>query len=297
MKGSASREANRPSDLGIGCGPAPRRATVAVRPLESLARWQASGRRNPGGREHRRVGFEYRTRHADAADLRIDHMPIWTPDGKRVTFGSNRAGAMDIYWTLADGSEPEIALLTAPLAQWPTSWSPDGRRLAYTEEDPTTGFDIWVLTLQGERRPFLRTPFDERTASFSPDGSWLAYVSNESSRDEIYVRPYSGTGQKFQISTEGGTEPVWARSGLELFYRNGDRMMSVAVSANPTFRAEKPKLLFEGGYERAGPLTSYDVAADGQRFAMIRSEAQLAPSPITVVLNWFEELKAKVPVR
>jgi hypothetical protein len=228
------------------------------------------------------------------SDAAIDLRPTWTPSGERVTFGSNRAGPMDLYWTKADGSEPEKALLTAPLAQQPTSWSPDGRHLAYTEEDPRTGFDLWVLTLDGQRIPFLRTPFDERGATFSRDGRWLAYTSNESARDEIYVRPFPGPGQKWQISTEGGSEPVWARNGVELFYRSGDRMTAVAVSTTPTFQAQKPRVLFEGEYARPDPLTSYDVAPDG-RFAMVRGEARSAPSPVHVVLNWFEELELRAP--
>jgi eukaryotic-like serine/threonine-protein kinase len=229
------------------------------------------------------------------SDAAIDLRPTWTPDGERVTFGSNQAGPMDLYWTKADGSEPEKALLAAPLAQQPTSWSPDGRHLAYSEEDPNTGFDLWVLTLGGPRTPFLRTAFDERGASFSRDGRWLAYTSNESARDEIYVRPFPGPGPKWQISTGGGSEPVWARNGEELFYRSGDKMMAVAVSTTPPFQVQKPRVLFEGEYARPDPMTSYDVTPDG-RFVMVRGETQSsAPSPLHVVLNWFEELKARVP--
>jgi len=228
------------------------------------------------------------------SDAAIDLRPTWTPDGERVTFGSNRAGPMDLYWTRADGSEPEKVLLTAPLAQQPTSWSPDGRHLAYTEEDPRTGFDLWVLTLGGPRTPFLRTAFDERGATFSRDGRWLAYTSNESARDEIYVRPFPGPGPKWQISTGGGSEPVWARSGEELFYRSGDKMMAVGVSTTPPFQVQKPRVLFEGEYARPDPMTSYGVAPDG-RFVMVRGETQSASSPLHVVLNWFEELKLRVP--
>jgi serine/threonine-protein kinase len=151
-----------------------------------------------------------------------------------------------------------------------------------------------VLALDGRRTAFLRTPFDERGATFSRDGRWLAYTSNESGRDEIYVRPFPGPGPKWQISTGGGSEPVWARSGGELFYRSVDKMMAVAISTTPTFQPEKPMVLFEGEYERPDALTSYDVAPDG-RFAMVRGETQSALSPLHVVLNWFEELKRRVP--
>jgi len=163
-----------------------------------------------------------------------------------------------------------------------------------SEETESAGFDLWVLTLDGRRIPFLRTPFDERGATFSRDGRWLAYTSNESARDEIYVRPFPGPGQKWQISTGGGSEPVWARDGRELFYRSGDQMMAVAVSTTPTFLSQKPRVLFEGEYARPDPLTSYDVAPDGH-FVMVRGETQSALSPLHVVLNWFEELKRRVP--
>jgi len=179
------------------------------------------------------------------------------------------------------------------------SWSPDGQLLAFVEIDPTTGYDIWVLRM-GDRKPqpFLRTPFDESAPQFSPDGHWLAYISNESGPWEVYVQPYPGPGGKWQISTEGGTEPVWNRNGRELFYRSGDKMMAVDVDTQPSFAAGKPRVLFEGRYEPT-PATfpNYDVSPDGQRFLMLKpSEAgEAAPTQINVVLNWFEELKRRVP--
>ena len=191
-------------------------------------------------------------------------------------------------------------LTTSEYTQAPNSWSPDGQQLAYIEINPTTGIDIWVLRM-GDRkpRPFLRTPFSESAPQFSPDGRWLTYVSDESGRSEIYVQPYPGPGGKWQISTEGGTEPVWNRNGRELFYRSGDKMMAVEVTGQPGFAAGKPRLLFEGKYLPT-PLTfpNYDVSPDGQRFLMLKpiEQSQAAPTQINVVLNWFEELKQKVPV-
>ena len=133
---------------------------------------------------------------------------------------------------------------------------------------------------------------------FSPDGHWLAYISNESGRHEVYVQPYPGPGGKLQISAEGGTEPVWNRNGRELFYRSGDRMMAVDIATQSGFVAGKPRMLFEGHYERT-PATSpnYDVSSDGQRFLMLKTDAQevAAPTQINIVLNWFEELKRRVP--
>jgi len=224
--------------------------------------------------------------------------PIWTPDGKRLTFISTRAGLRNLFWKPADGSGTAEQLTTSEYPQYAASWSPDGRVLAFTEIRPT-GFDIWVLPLEGERkpRPFLQTPARETVAIFSPDGRWLAYVSDESGRNEIYVQPYPGPGEKWLISTDGGNSPVWNPNGQELFYRNGDQMMAVEITTEPTFSAGIPRLLFEGRYfweetDRA----VYDVTPDGQRFVMIQEgEQDSAPPQINVVLNWFEELKQRVP--
>jgi hypothetical protein len=224
--------------------------------------------------------------------------PIWTPDGKRVTF--TFGGAFNPYWMPADGSGAPERLTTSENAQWPGSWSPDGHVLAFTELDPTTGWDIWVMKLEAERkpRPFLQTLSNEYGPMFSPDGRWLAYGSDESGRQEIYVRPFPGPGGKSQISTEGGTEPVWARNGQELFYRNGDKMMAAAVETKPVFAAAKPKLLFEGHYETAVFVfePNYDAASDGKRFLMVKaSEQESALTQLNVVLNWSDELRRLVP--
>ena len=148
-------------------------------------------------------------------------------------------------------------------------------------------------------QPFIRTPFNESAPQFSHDGRLVAYYSDESGRSEIYVQPYPGPGGKWQISTDGGTEPVWNPNGRELFYRSGDKMMAVDISTQPSFAAGKPHMLFEGSYAPT-PLTfpNYDVSADGQRFLMLKpaGQAQAAATHINVVLNWFEELKRLVPV-
>ncbi len=158
-----------------------------------------------------------------------------------------------------------------------------------------------MVLLEDESEPemLLQTPFDEDTGMLSPDDRWLAYVSNESGREEIYVRPFPDPGGKLQISTEGGTEPMWSRDGRELFYRIGDKMMAVAIATEPRLAPGSPTLLFEGRYrsgsEGGNPATGYDVAPDG-RFVMIRAEEGAGGTQqINVVLNWFEELKRLVP--
>ena len=226
--------------------------------------------------------------------------PIWTPDGRRLAFMSTKEGVGNIFWQLADGSGGLERLNTSEYVQAPTSWSADGQLLAFIEVNPTTGYDIWILRMSDrEAQPFLRTPFNESAPQFSPDGHWLAYVSDESGRYEVYVQPYPGPGGKWQISTEGGTEPVWNRNGRELFYRSGDKMMAVDIATQPSFVAGKPTMLFEGPYLPApGTSPNYGVSPDGQRFLMLKPGGQTgtAPTQINVVLNWFEELKQKVPL-
>ena len=191
-------------------------------------------------------------------------------------------------------------LTTGARVQNLTSWSGDGQLLAFFEPGTNTQRDIWVLQMSDRKvQLFLQTPFNEGAASFSPDGHWLAYLSNESGRPEIYVQPYPGPGGKWQISTDGGTEPLWNRNGRELFYRSGNRMMAVQVSTQPTFSAGKPAMLFEKEYAASQfPATgiAYDVSPDGQRFLMVKEiEQSSSATQINVVLNWFEELKRRVP--
>jgi len=199
-----------------------------------------------------------------------------------------------LFWKSSDGSGAEERLTATEFEEVPYSWSPDGLSLAFIEFNPTSGRDIWTLLLgDRQRKLFLRTPFVKTTPVFSPDGHWLAYVSNESGRSEIYVQLYPGPGGKWQISTEGGTEPVWNRNGRELFYRSGNKMMAVDLATQSGFSAGKPHMLFERLY-----APYYDVSPDGQRFLMLKptEQSQAAPTQIVVVQNWFEELKQKVPV-
>jgi Tol biopolymer transport system component len=225
--------------------------------------------------------------------------PVWTPDGKRIAFTSNKEGPQNLFWQRADGTGGLERLTTSEYVNTPSSWSPDGQLLAFWEVNATTGWDIWMVRISDRKaQPFLQTPFNESVPRFSPDGRWLAYISNESGRYEIYVQPYPGPGGKWQISTEGGTEPAWNHNGRELFYRSGDKMMAVDIVAQPSFAAGKPRMLFQGPYERS-PATSpnYDVSPDGQRFLMLKpaNTGESAPTQINVVLNWFEELKRRVP--
>ena len=211
-----------------------------------------------------------------------------------------------VYWQNADGSTPpELLTGQGNLQQnTPTSFSPDGSFLLITRTDHTdtspanTGPDIFVLPLGGEKKPhpFLQTESWEGSARFSPDGRWVSYRSTESGRFEVYVRPFPGPGARWQISTEGGADERWSRSGRELFYWQADKMMAVDVETKPTFRPTRPRTLFEGrGYHRNYYGWRYDVAPDG-RFLMIKPDpAESGPAQVRVILNWFEDVQRRVP--
>ena len=154
-----------------------------------------------------------------------------------------------------------------------------------------------MLSMDGERnsQPLFQSQFNEAKAKISPDGHWIAYESNESGLLQVYVRPFPNAEEgKWQISSDGGTEPVWAHSGQELFYRNGDKMMVVDIKTERTFTPGSPVVLFTGRYTIGGAVVNYDISPDGQRFLMIKGEED-QPAQINVVQNWFEELKRLVP--
>ncbi|MGH9669756.1 MAG: protein kinase domain-containing protein [Terriglobales bacterium] len=227
-----------------------------------------------------------------------DEAPLWSPDGKHVAYSatiSNEPRA--ILWKNADGSGKEEVLATTGFHIHLSSFSPDGRLLAYTNYESETRGDIWLLPLTGDRkpRPFLQTPFNERDAKISPDGRWIAYTSDETGRDEVYVQALEGAGGKYQVSSQGGFGALWARSGRELFYRNDNKVMAVAVTTHPGFSASSPRLLFEGLYEihprREG---IWDVAPDGQRFLMAKAVGRETQAiQLRVVLNFFSDIRRR----
>ena len=219
-------------------------------------------------------------------------VPVWTPDGQRAAFSSNKEGAPNLFWAQILQQGPAERLASSENVQVPGSWSPDGSMLAFVEQQPTKGRDVWLMTVHGDRarRPFLNSPFDESAPRFSPDGRWIAYVSNESGRTEAYLRSVADPARKQQVSNNGGTEPVWAHGGRELFYREGDKIMAVSLSGSGAdIRAAGPHALFQGEFAKGTiDVANYDVTPDDQRFVMVRAEGQAsAGATLHVVINWF----------
>ena len=252
----------------------------------------------------------------------VSHAPVWTPDGRHIAFRSWKAGTMTMWWMPADRSGPEERLTMVGARQSVVSFSPDGRYLLFNQMDmggmgmdgdmgmmgsggmESGGTSVWVLPMQGDRtpQPFAKSNFVHGSGKFSPDGKWVAYCSNEPGQNEVFVQQWPGPGPKTQITSQGGTDPIWSRTSNELFYRDRDKMMVVDVVTQPTFQASKPRLLWEAHYSHGmssscGPPGTtegnYDVTGDGRRFLMIKDLDEDAQSTrVIVVLNFAEELKA-----
>jgi serine/threonine-protein kinase len=221
--------------------------------------------------------------------------PLWEPGGGSRLIVSSRqsGGSFQVLMKTLDGTAPDTPIVSERGTNYPLSWSPDGRLVAIVSVDPDTATDIWLVTLGASPtwRPFVQTRFREGAPTFSSGGQLIAYVSDQTGRAEIYVKPVAG-GVDVPVSIDGGTEPLFARGVPTLFYRHGDEMLAVDVTAGPPITVGTPRVVFKRAYERSdGVWPNYDVTPDGRRLLMIRSTAQEAPSRVNVVLNWLDDLK------
>jgi Tol biopolymer transport system component len=248
------------------------------------------------------------------SDPGLDAEPVWTPDGRRLLFSSTRMGVATLYEQAADGTGTADRLTTSTIQ--PTSVTPDGTRVVGSATPPNTQWHVVLSPLASPAsraghgpspgpglsrvEPLIQTPFIERNAEVSPDGRFLAYESNESGRNEIYVRPFPEVERgRWQVSTGGGTQAAWARNGRELFYLDGsNRLTAVPVQTTGTaFSASNPARVFDRPYAMPVGFRTYDVSPDGQRFLMIKEDQNATAAGMVVVEHWTEELKARVPTK
>jgi serine/threonine-protein kinase len=233
--------------------------------------------------------------------------PVWTPDGRRIAFASGSIGATNLYWQRADGTGDAQRLTESTRDQLPGSWHPNGKVLAFTEANPQTGYDIKILTVEGDEaqgwKPgtptvFLNGTSDEQDPQFSPDGRWIAYFSNQSGQPEVYVRPYPISVGMWQISTGGGVYPIWSRTRSELFYITPNQQIMVAsyTAAGGSFTANKAEAWWSGRILPRPRDQPYALHPDGNRFAVsIASDATTKQDHIVFVSNFFDELRRLAP--
>jgi Tol biopolymer transport system component len=227
--------------------------------------------------------------------------PLWSPQGDRIVFSSSRIGKFNLYQKAGSGTGQDELLVESGNNKFPSQWSRDGRFVAYSERDPKTQWDVWVLPMQGDRKPvpFVRSEFNESLGQLSPDSHWMAYVSDESGRPEVYVRPLPAGEGQWKISIAGGGQPRWRGDGKELFFVGGDgKMTAVAVKVvagtQRSFEVGSLQPLFEALLieSPANLVFQYDVTSDGKRFLLATTGGASASAPtLTAVVNWDAGLK------
>jgi len=221
---------------------------------------------------------------------------VWSPDGSWVYFSSDREGNRNLYRRRTDFSGDAEIVLDREFAQWPGAVSAEGL-ISAVELTPDGSFDIIVVSTEsGEVHPLAATPAVEGAHALSPDGRWIAYFSTASQSPEVYVEPFPEGGGRVTISNNGGNHPVWSPDGRTIFFSQGSKMLAVDVTTEPEFSHGAPYELFDHPYY-ASFGRQFDIAPDGERFLMLETNEAAAESSsrINIILNWFEELKQRVP--
>ncbi len=222
-----------------------------------------------------------------------DYRPHWSPDGKMFAYDSSKSGHQQVYVKRAIGQGSEEMVTDGPEDKQLCDWTLDGREVIFARQNENTGWDLYAAPIQGDHKPraLVEAPFNQTGARVSPDGKWLAYISDESGQPEVFVQAINDPSTRTQVSRETGTEPRWARPGNELLYRSKNRVMSVKFVPGGALIPGKSAMLFEDKKEWGG----YDVARDGRLVVIREAEDKGRGTQINVVLNWFDELKRRVP--
>ncbi|HKU28641.1 MAG TPA: protein kinase [Candidatus Sulfotelmatobacter sp.] len=225
--------------------------------------------------------------------------PIWTPDGKHILYTSERP-VFEIYRKSADGSGTEEPVLTTANDKFPLSISSDGKTLLFSTSSNVTQQDLWIAALAQPQnaKPFVASSFAEPAGAISPDGRWVGYQSNESGQSEIYVIGFPNPENRVQVSTNGGSEPVWSRNGKELFYRSGNKLIEAPVEKGNNFATGAAHVILESAFapNTESGIPAYDVSPDAQTFYFVQEDSKSnRESKVNLVLNWPEELKRLAP--
>jgi len=224
--------------------------------------------------------------------------PLWTPDSKSMLFSRDADASVHVYEVPADRARDPAPIIQAPEPYRTQDLSPDGRHLMLRRTSRRGEYDLWALSLDSDSlpRPWLESEFLERSPTFSPDGQWVAYSSDESQRDEIYVRAFPGPGGRVQVTTGGGTEPAWSPDGTELYYRTGRRIEAVGVQLRPTFRVlTRPRTVLEGRFYAYPWQRQYDIHPDGRQLVLFQYEQE--QTDLTVIVHWMDQHRARLAAR
>jgi Tol biopolymer transport system component len=218
-----------------------------------------------------------------------DYHPYWSPDGKMLAYDSSKSGHQQVWIKQGITQGDEAAVTEGPDYKQLNGWTPDGREIVFDRQNKDTGWDLYAAAVEGDHkvRPLVVAPFNQGSARVSPDGKWLAYVSDESGQGEVFVQAMNDPGTRAQVSSDGGTEPRWARSGNELLFLSKHKLMSVKLAPGNGLNPGKPTMLFEDKKD----WTGYDVAPDGRLVVARDADTSGAENQINIVLHWFEELK------